>query len=91
MHKKYETINACTRRPSAPQIVAYLLFAFQVATFYAIVENKLVSEDARIILHVFFALSSLLEVVTSLIVSLTDPSDEFMIRYKNNSLLYIYD
>ena len=83
---KYETINTFTQRPSVAQIVSYILFTLQITTFYAIIQQRYSNTVSSIVFHVLFGISILGEIVTTVVTSYVDPSDPFMIEYRNNRL-----
>lgn len=79
MPSAYKTTNTFTMRPSAAQIVSYLLFSLQIITFYVIIQSRYQSRTLFITMHTLYALSLAAQFITTLVCSLIDPSDELMI------------
>ena len=81
--KGYKTINTFSQRPSPAQLVSYLIFLLQILIFFIIIQARLASTSTRIVLIVVYSLSVGSQIVLTFLVSLSDPSDNFMIKYKN--------
>ena len=87
--KQYEKITSFTQRPSVPQIVSYILFLLQVITFYTLIQSNYSQEISRTLFHILFAISISGEIIFTIITSCIDPSDTYMIEYKNDRIKYI--
>lgn len=85
----YKTINTFTQCPSPAQIASYIIFLMQILVFYIIIQNRLQSPITRIALLITYSICVAVHIVFTLIVSISDPSDSFMIRYRNNRDTYI--
>lgn len=80
----YKTINTFCQSPSVAQIAAYVIFALQVLTFYIVVHRRIHSPTSLLVLHVLYAISTTGQVIFTLASSAIDPSDQIMIKYRNN-------
>lgn len=87
--KNYKTKNSFTQTPSAAQIGAYILFLMQILIFFIIIQKHFVSEVKRITMIVIYSTSITIQIIITLITSLSDPSDSFMIKYRNDRSEYI--
>lgn len=81
--QKYTKTNTFSRRPSLPQVITYLLFTAEIVFFYALIQNNLVDRGRRIGTIVAFSLVTFIEIGVAFVVSLSDPSDELMVRFRN--------
>lgn len=82
--KAYKTINSFTQIPSPAQICSYILFALQILVFWIIIQNRYTSSSTRITMIVIYTISVVAHIIATVLASLSDPSDTFMIRYRNN-------
>lgn len=81
---KYKTINSFSRKPSPAQIVSYLLFLMKFLFFYIIIQRRYFSFESRIAMIVVLTSLFICQTVITLLTSYIDPSDDFMIRYRND-------
>lgn len=82
--QKYKPINTFSQRPSLAQIVAYLLFASQIVLFAVIIQKHYVSHSMRIAMIIVYSTVVVGHIVITVLTSYSDPSDDFMIRYRND-------
>lgn len=82
--KGYKKINTFSQGPSAAQIGSYLIFVMQILIFYIIIQARIVTATTRTVMLVLYSCSVICQIGVTLMVSLSDPSDSFMIKYKNN-------
>lgn len=82
--KGYKKINTFSQAPSPAQIGSYLIFLMQILIFYIIIQARLVTPATRIVMLVLYSCSVACQIGVTLLVSLSDPSDSFMVRYRNN-------
>lgn len=82
--QKYKTINSFTQRPSVAQIIAYLLFTMQIVLFAAIIQKHYKSNAKRIGIIVVYSILLFVHILATFLTSCSDPSDDFMIKYKND-------
>lgn len=81
---KYKTKNSFTQKPSPAQIVAYLLFLMKFLFFFIIIQRRYFSFEKRVGMIVVLTILFACQVVITLVTSFIDPSDDFMIKYRNN-------
>ena len=82
--KAYKTINSFTQIPSPAQICSYLLFLLQILVFWIIIQNRYTSSTTRIVMIVLYTISVVAHIIATFAASLSDPSDSFMIKYRNH-------
>lgn len=81
--RPYKTINSFTQRPSCAQVVSYLLFLMQILIFSIIIQQRYQSSEARVGMVVAYSLALGAQIILTIVASLSDPSDSFMIKYRN--------
>lgn len=82
--KKYKIINTFSQSPSPAQIVSYLLFLMQVLIFSIIIQKHYQSSTMRVAVIVIYSICIACHVIVTFLTSLSDPSDDFMIKFKND-------
>lgn len=82
--KKYKIINTFSQSPSIAQIISYLLFLMQVLVFFIIIQKRYESRVMRIVVIIVYSICVVFHVVVTFLTSLSDPSDDFMIKFKND-------
>ena len=85
--KAYTTKNTFSKSPGCAQIASYIIFLLMVVLFYVSVRPNL--HSGQIALTIFFTICTAAMVITTLITSYIDPSDQVMIMYKNDRSKYI--
>lgn len=81
--KKYKAINSFTQKPSPAQLVSYSLFLLQLLVFYSIVQSRYLSSVYRVAMLSVYSACAAIHLGLTVVVSVSDPSDGFMVRYKN--------
>jgi hypothetical protein len=81
---KYKTINSFSQIPSAPQIASYLIFLMQVLIFAIIIQARYTSNTKRIIMISIYSIAMGIQIIITALTSISDPSDSFMVKYRNN-------
>lgn len=73
--KDYEPTNSFKRRPSLPQIIAYILVLAQFLIFTSCLQSRIDSNSSRISLCVVYYTSFVGVIIAALLASCADPSD----------------
>jgi hypothetical protein len=81
---KYKTINSFSQIPSVPQIASYFIFLMQVLIFAIIIQARYTSNTKRIIMISIYSIAMGIQILITALTSISDPSDSFMIKYRNN-------
>ncbi len=79
---KYTTINSFTRAPCANQLISYLVILAQNISFWLFVQPNYASHSYRVCMMAVFAVSTVLLMILTVLVSASDPSDPIMVDYK---------
>ena len=82
--KPYEKSTTFTRKPGVPQIASYIVFALETVLFYAVVLPRL-NPSEKITLGIFYTITLLGLVISTIVASSCDPSDRVMIKYLNGA------
>ena len=85
MSKSYQKINTFSRTPSPAQIASYVVIAIETAFFYAFVQPNFTSSTPQIIFITLYSLSVVALIITTVICSCVDPSDNVMIECKKGN------
>ena len=81
---KYKAINTFSQAPSPTQIISYLIFVMQILIFALIIQARYRSETTRITMIIIYCIAISFQILITFLTSLSDPSDSFMIKYRNN-------
>ena len=84
--KPYDPITTCNKQPALAQIVSHLIFTLETIAFFSVVLPHL-EDPSKAVLTVLYCVSLVVIVVFTLICSVSDPSDEVMVFYRNHSHL----
>ena len=79
----YETVNTFSRRPVAPQLISYIVFAIETVFLYALVQPYYSSSTTRIAIITIYSCSLVALIITTFICSLIDPVDPNVPKFKN--------
>lgn len=80
----YHKNNTFSRRPGVPQIASYLVFTLETILFYLVVLPRL-EGSTQAILGTLYSMTLLSLVVSTIVASSCDPSDQVMIQHRNSS------
>ena len=81
---KYKAINTFSQTPSITQIASYIIFLAQVLIFSIIIQAHITQQTTRISMIIIYSIVTFIQIVITFLTSLSDPSDSFMIRYRND-------
>lgn len=88
-NQPYSRINSFSQRPSIQQCIAYILFLMQILVFSIIIQKHLSSRYRTPICAVYGVVAGV-HVCIALAVSFSDPSDNLMIKYRNDRSRYTF-
>jgi hypothetical protein len=81
---KYKAINTFSQTPSVTQIASYIIFLTQILIFAIIIQAHYRQQTMRITMIIIYSIVTFIQVVITFLTSFSDPSDSFMIRYRND-------
>lgn len=84
----YTAKNSFSRYPSVTQIISYLLFVMQILLFYIVVQKHLEPHWKRTTMLVIYSIIAAVHLIITLLISLSDPTDQFMINCINDPQQY---
>lgn len=76
------TVNSFTQKPSPTQVLSYAVVLGDVAIFYACMTPNFASLLPNVILSAMFGVASLVVVVSALLTSINDPSDDVVWQHR---------
>jgi hypothetical protein len=80
----YQKNTTFTKRPGVPQVGSYLIFALETILFYLVVLPRL-EGSSQAILGTLYSMTLLSLVVSTIVASACDPSDQVMVQHRNSS------